>query len=340
MNTQTTHTPRLALILGATGGIGGTLARELRSRGWQLRALNRRAAEQPAQPGLQWVQGDAMNAAEVRAAAEGAQLIVHAVNPPGYRRWAELVLPMLSHSIAAARDSGARLLLPGTVYNFGPDAYVHPHEDAPQHPLTRKGAIRVQMEQALQQAAENGVRSLLVRAGDYFGPEAANNWFSQCLVQPGRVPSVLRYPGREGVGHQWAYLPDVARSMAALLEREAELPALARFHMQGHWDFDGRQMMLSIARVLERAGARAPRLGRFPWWLATLAAPLVPTFNELREMRYLWEQPLRMDNGRLCALLGQEPHTPLDDAVQATLASLGCLPTPAPVARAEEARLG
>ena len=43
-----------------------------------------------------------MIAQDVRAAAEGCSVIVHAVNPPGYRRWSELVLPMLDHTIAAA----------------------------------------------------------------------------------------------------------------------------------------------------------------------------------------------------------------------------------------------
>jgi nucleoside-diphosphate-sugar epimerase len=43
------------------------------------------------------------------------------------------------------------------------------------------------------------------------------------------------------------------------------------------------------------------------------------------EMRYLWREPLRMDNSRLVAPLGQEPHTPLDDAVKETLKGLGCL---------------
>ena len=30
-----------ALVLGATGGIGGAVARKLLARGWRLRALNR-----------------------------------------------------------------------------------------------------------------------------------------------------------------------------------------------------------------------------------------------------------------------------------------------------------
>jgi len=51
----------------------------------------------------------------------------------------------------------------------------------------------------------------------------------------------------------------------------------------------------------------------------------VTTFRELLEMRYLWSQPIRLSNARLVAVLGREPHTPLDEAVEATLLGLGCL---------------
>jgi hypothetical protein len=56
-------------------------------------------------------------------AAKGCSVIVHAVNPPGYRNWAQLVLPMLDNTIAAAKAEGATIVLPGTVYNYGPDAF-------------------------------------------------------------------------------------------------------------------------------------------------------------------------------------------------------------------------
>jgi nucleoside-diphosphate-sugar epimerase len=49
-------------------------------------------------------------------------------------------------------------------------------------------------------------------------------------------------------------------------------------------------------------------------------------FREMLEMRYLWREPLRMDNSRLIAFLGHEPHTPLDEAVSEALRGLGCLP--------------
>lgn len=157
---------KTALVLGATGGIGGAVARRLKAGGWCVTALHRLAGQMGARDGLDWVQGDAMNAGDVARAARGASLIVHAINPPGYRRWDELVLPMLDNAIAAAAGSRARILLPGTVYNYGPDAWPNPAEDAPQNPLTRKGRIRVEMEARLHRAAEESrARALIVRAG-------------------------------------------------------------------------------------------------------------------------------------------------------------------------------
>jgi nucleoside-diphosphate-sugar epimerase len=326
---------KTALILGATGGIGGEVARRLEARGWAVRALHRNP-QATGKDGFEWARGDAMSVSDVAAAAEGASLVVHAVNPPGYRNWGELVLPMLDNTIAAASRNGARILLPGTIYNYGPDPFPLLGEDSPQNPETRKGRIRVEMEARLRRATQAGsAKALIVRAGDFFGPKAANNWFSQGLVKPGKPVRSITYPGRPGVGHQWAYLPDVAEAMVRLVERD-DLEDFARFHMQGHWDADGRAMAEAIRRV---AGRPDLPVRRFPWALTTLASPFVPLFRELREMRYLWEQPIRMTNERLVAALGSEPHTPLDDAVRATLIGLGCLPAPASGRDAEPAAL-
>lgn len=313
---------RLALVIGATGGVGGSVADRLLAEGWRVRALNRDpATARQRHPGaLEWVRGDAMVEADVVRAAEGADIIVHGANPPGYRRWSALAMPMLASTIAAARAHGGRILFPGTVYNFGPEAFPRLLEDAPQAPLTRKGKIRVQMESALARAAQDGVRSVVLRAGDYFGASSASNWFSQGLVRPGRPLTSLTYPGPLGVRHAWGYLPDVAETFVRL----ASSPDLADFevlHLRGH-EMSGHDLVQALQRVVGRKLAVWP----LPWFAVRAAAPFNETMREMLEMTYLWRTPVMLDNTRLVARLGREPHTPLDAALRATLASLGCLP--------------
>ena len=181
---------------------------------------------------------------------------------------------MIENSISAARASGARILLPGTIYNYGPDAFPTLREDSPQNPLTRKGQIRVAMERRLQAAAGGGVRSLIVRAGDFFGPIAGNNWFSQGLVKPGQAVTSILYPGRHGTGHAWAYLPDLAEAMAQLADRESTLGTFERFHFAGQWDADGTQMTNAVRAVV---GSPNIPVRSFPWPLLHPPLPIQDT---------------------------------------------------------------
>ena len=318
-------TNKQALVLGATGGIGGEVTDALLARGWSVRALTRdpaKAAAKTPDPRIEWIAGDAIDTASVQAATRGAALIVHAVNPPGYHDWDKLVLPWIDNTIAAAKACGARILLPGTVYNYGPEAGSVVAEDTPQDPVTRKGKLRAQMEQRLRAAAQDGVSSLVVRAGDFFGGRGGGStWFAAGLIKPGAPLKSVTYPGNAGVGHGWAYLPDLAQAMAELVERPAAR-AFDTYHFTGHWDADGTRMIGAI-----RQAAGRPDLPRkpFPWAVLTLASPFVTTFREMQEMRYLWREPLRLDNAKLVRALGREPHTPLGEAVARTLKDLGCL---------------
>lgn len=322
-NTSKSSSKRM-LIIGATGGVGKAVAEAVSKHGWTVRALTRRsnASDVLHDVDVEWCLGDAMNADDVLHAAQGVDCILHAANPPQYKNWRELALPMLANSIAAAKATGARLILPGNIYNFGPDAWPLLSESSPQFPLTRKGKVRVEMEQMMQTAAQQGARMMVVRAGDFFGGYGPSSWFAALMVKPGKPLGSVTFPGEKTVGHAWAYLPDLAEAIARLAEREKDMGAFEVFHFGGHWT----QNAVDMAEAIRRASGN-PKLPirSLPWPVIYLVSPFVGFLRELLEMRYLWKQPLRLDNRKLVSAIGQEPHTPLDEAVKRSLRELACI---------------
>jgi nucleoside-diphosphate-sugar epimerase len=267
---------------------------------------------------VQWIKGDAMQLSDVLEAARGTTLIVHAANPPNYRNWRGLALPMLDNTIAAAKAGNARILLPATIYNFAEDAPQILTENSPQNPRSRKGQVRVEMELKLQKASLNGVRSIIVRAGDFFGPGAGSSWLTRGMTSSSPLLRSVFYPGPANTGHSWAYLPDLAETMVRLIECERPMDAFEVVHFRGHWFERGVGLAELVCRVRKTS---FERIKPFPWWLIKLASPFVGVFHEMLEMRYLWQVPLQLDNEKLRALIGAEPHTPIETALAATLGS-------------------
>lgn len=326
---MTQATPKTLLVIGATGGIGGEIAKAFTRSGWQVRALARKPKDAAKNFGhlgeIEWRKGDALKAKDVRKAAVGADAIFHGANPPGYQKWRERAMPMLANAIAAAKAEDARLLFPGNVYNFGPDAWPRLTEASPQNPLTSKGAIRVEMEQMIVDA---GIKSLTVRAGDFFGAHAPGSWLQNALVKPGKEIKSVTYPGLHDKGHAWAYLPDLAETFRRLMDEDDRLAQNDLFHFRGHYMERGIHMAKAIARV---AGNENMKIKKLPWGLIRMVAPFMTMLRELLEMRYLWLETVELDNTKLKAFLGEEPHTSLDIALTQALEGMGCLePQPSP----------
>src|SRR5262245_34180250 len=205
----------IVLVLGANGRLGAAAVRAFAAAGWAVRAQARRAPAEPLPPDANHL-ALPLNDTVGLAAAARARVVVYAVNPP-YTQWRTLALPLLHQGIAVAKRLHATLLLPGNVYNFGESMPALLNERTPQLPTTAKGRIRAQMERELRELAERReLRSVVVRAGDFFGG-GTGSWLDLVIVK--HLPrSKLVYPGPLDVAHAWAYLPDLARAFVAVAE--------------------------------------------------------------------------------------------------------------------------
>lgn len=269
------------LILGATGRMGRHTALAFDAAGWRVRRFRR---------------GD-----DLTAAAMGVDVIVNAWNPP-YSKWRAEVPGLTCAVIAAAKASGAAVILPGNVYVYGPDMPEVIGPGVPhraEHPL---GRIRREMEESYR---ASGVRTIVLRAGDFIDDAASGNWFDMVIAK--RVArGVLTYPGRSDIPHAWAWLPDVARAVVGLAERRESLPGFTDLAFAGT-TLTGTD----LARACAKAIGRPVRVKRMGYLQLHLARPFWPEAKHLLEMRYLWTTPHRLDGTELDRLLPDRQETPL-----------------------------
>ena len=306
------------LILGANGRFGRAAAQAFAKAGWHVIAQARRPlADQPIPGAITQLQVDAADTGSVVAAARQACVVVNAMNPL-YTRWDTEALALNASAIAVARQVGATLMLPGNVYNFGETLVPVLTEEAPQHPTNPKGRIRCAMEGAMR---EDGLRSIVVRAGDFFGGDGMGTWFDQAVVKD-ISKGKITYPGPLDVIHEWVYLPDLAQTFVLLAQVRGTLGAHETFHLPGH-AITGQALadgLMQSARGLKILSAnQQARIGSIPWPLVRLVGLVHPMWRELARMRYLWRRPHQLAGARLGQVIGTVPHTPLPQALTRAL---------------------
>lgn len=195
--------PSTVLVLGSSGHFGAQAARAFAAAGWEVRPYRR--------------------GTDMGVAAQGADLIVHGMNPPNYHDWARLVPEITGAVLAAARASGATVLIPGNVYVFGtepaPWSAATPHRS-----VARKGRIRAEMEAHFRDAAATGLRTILLRAGDFIDPDAPGGLFDRFVLGKA-AKGVITTFGDPDATHAWAYLPDMARAAVELAAQRDDLEA-------------------------------------------------------------------------------------------------------------------
>lgn len=277
-----------ALVLGASGGFGGQVAKALQGAGWTVRRYTR--------------------GTDMAAAAQGADLIVNGLNPPAYHDWDRLIPRITAQVLAAGKASGATILVPGNVYPYGtqPGPW---NADTPHRPVSRKGRIRAEMEAQYRAAADHGQRTILLRGGDFLLPEAPHMVMNRLIlgeVAKGKITTL----GDPDALHAYAYLPDMARAAVALVALGQALPAYADIPFAGH-----AFTISDLAARISRLSGRPIRIKRFPRWIFTLASPVWELARELREMLYLFDHPHQLDPAPLRRWLPDWQDTPLDTVI-------------------------
>jgi dihydroflavonol-4-reductase len=286
-----------ALVTGATGFIGGHVARELLRRGWHVRALVRpESLERRLWPqGCEPVPGDLRDAAAVRRAAEGVDAIfnVAAEYSLARRRGAEVMRTNVSGAanvVAAARATGARLVHTSSVATIGipPDGTPGDEET----PLARGQTVgaykrsKLASERLVLAAAARGVWAVVVNPSAPVGP---GDWKP---TPTGRVIRDFlrgRMPAYVDTGLNLVDVRDVAAGHLLALERGRP----GRRYILGHENLTLQSILSLLAEI---TGLPAPRR-QIPHSIAVAFSAV----DEVVEGYLLRREPLAPLDGALMA---------------------------------------
>ena len=277
------------LILGANGKIGAHAQKAFSEAGWRV---------------LRYQRGT-----DMAKAAMGADVIVNGLNPPNYHNWSKIIPEITDQVIAAAKASGATVVIPGNVYNFGCQGGEWT-EATPQQPCSRKGKIRKDMEERYRNA---GIKTVILRAGNFIDPDREDDVMTMIHMKS-LAKGKVGIAAKPDVIQSYCYIPDWARAVVALCEKREQLADFEDIPFPGY-----SVSATELRAIFENLLSQKLEYARFPWWIISLLSPVWELAREMKEMRYLWETSHWLGRVKFDELIPDFEETPIRDALAASL---------------------
>lgn len=284
------------IITGATGFVGGALARHYAAKGWRVVGIKRPTSTLPEDLDIQWVEGDVIDSATLTGLFTDATHVIHAagrlgeagvpesayydIHVKGTRRVLEAVL----------RESPqARVLHVSSPGVLGPIEGLPANEEAPLAPSNAYERTKAAAEMEAINFAERGLDVVIVRPEFIYGPGDAHVLGLFSAVQRG----IFFYIGDGRSTCHPTFIDDAVDGMALALENgeRGEIyhitgPNPVTFRALGEAiasELDVRKPWLRLPRSIALIGAfKLELLGRLFGFSPPLSRTGVQFFSENR----------------------------------------------------------
>jgi nucleoside-diphosphate-sugar epimerase len=301
---------KLHVVVGASGGTGSALVRELLSRGRRVRAVNR-SGRWMAPANVEVVAGDATDPDRMREVCRGAGVVYNAVNVP-FQQWRESFPAVIDGVLAGARSVDARMVFVDDTWMYG-RVCAPMTEDLPYRPVSNKGVLRAWLaERVLAAHASGHVRTVIGRAPELYGP-GVESVLGRNVFAPALAWGMALWVGELDQPLGPMFINDFAFGLAELGEHET---ALGRaWHVPTPAPTTARGFFAEVSAHVQRP-VRVLRLGAFTARGLGLAWPVL---REGAEMLYQFRQPHSVDATDYRAAFGDGQVTYYTEGIASTL---------------------
>ena len=303
------------IVMLGYGQVGKATAEALVAAGRPVCvAQRRRPADLVA--GADFAPCDALDAAAVRQVLAGATQVVLAIGLPYFGKvWRSSWPVIMANVLAGCGAARARLVFVDNLYMYGPQT-TPLREDMPLTDFGVKPAVRAAITRQWQEASRTGdVRVAALRAPDFFGPGVGLSHIGDVgfgALAKGKAATLVMAPD---IPHAFAYVPDFARAVVALLDAGDDA-----FGQAWHVPCAPARTPREILQMGVGSEADPVRISAIPGWLLPILGLFVPALAECREMRFLLARRYEVDSAKFAARFGAY-FTPLDVAARETAKS-------------------
>ncbi len=305
-------------VIFGTGPVGLAAMDALIARGdVNLRLVNRSGRRDGIPQDVELLNGDASDPDFTRQAAQGADAVYFALNPP-YTQWPTLFPPLQAAVVDAAIHSGARFVAMENAYAYGDTDGAPLTEDLPLQATTRKGAVRAAMTRDLLAAHQAGrVRVVIARASDFVGPRVTQSQLGDRVFPNALAGKAAQVFGDVDQAHTYTYMPDIGQALATLGTADPDSAVYGRaWHVPAAPTISTRQW---LEKIYAESGQDAVKVSTMPRLMVRGLSLFVPVLREIYELLYEFEKPFILDSSAFTARFGQT-GTPVDTVVRETVA--------------------
>ena len=209
----------LTTLLGAGGPIGNELAKILVAKNAPVRLVGR--SPKPF-AGAEIIAADISDRERTIEAVRGSDVVCLLVGLPYVLSvWQDLWPRIMANTIEACKRTGAKLIFFDNVYMYG-EVHGPMTEQTPYAPCSKKGAIRTEIATMLMGEVKAGnLGAMIARAADFYGPNTKNGVPNVLVFEAFAKGSTASWLANATVPHSLTFIPDAARGVAMLAERES-----------------------------------------------------------------------------------------------------------------------
>lgn len=291
-----------ALVLGASGSMGYAIVNELCGRGIHVVAFARNKERLGAlfsrNKHVEVVAGDVFVKEDIMNAAKDVDIIFHVVNIP-YSDWEKQQEKLLINILEVSKHYGIKLGIVDNIYAYGRQGEGLVKEEAKKRPHTKKGKIRLQLEEMAKQA---NVRMFIAHFPDFYGPNAESTLVHHTLkgILANKMSSFV---GDKKIAREYIFTPDGAKAMVELALHDEAYGQ--NWNIPGYGVITGEEMIQHI-RELTGYTKRVITVKR---GMIQFIGLFDKQMKEFMEMLYLTEKPVVLSGEKYERYIGDIPKT-------------------------------